>query len=46
MIFVFLFIAQIIVCANLCAYALTSSNFTRIVVEKYQRAVMQCKIIE
>ena len=36
MILVFSFIAQIIVCANVCTYALTSSNFTRLVVEKYQ----------
>ena len=36
MILVFLFIAQIIVCANLCTYALANSNFTQLVVEKYQ----------
>ena len=46
MILVFLFIAQTIVCANLYMYALTNSNFTRLIVEKYQWAVMQCKIIE
>ena len=43
MIWVFLFIAKIIVCANLCTYAFTNSNFTRLVIEKYQWAFMQCK---
>ena len=46
MILVFLFMAQIIVCANLWTYALTNSNFIRLVVEKYQWAIMQCKIIK
>ena len=36
MVLVFLFIAQIIVFANLCTYALTNSIFTRLAVEKYQ----------
>ena len=40
MILVFLFIAQITVCANEFTYALTNSNFTRQVVEKYQWAIM------
>ena len=46
MILIFLFIAQNIVCANLCTYALTNSNFTQLVVAKCQWAVMQCKITE
>ena len=36
MILVFLFIAQITVCANVYTYALTICNFTPLVVEKYQ----------
>ena len=41
MIFIFLFIAQIIVCANLCTYTLTNSNFTQLVVEQVaQRATI------
>ena len=34
MILMFLFMAQIIVCAKVFTYALTNSNFTRLVVEK------------
>ena len=34
MLLVFVFIAQIIVCAKLCTYALANNNFTRLVVEK------------
>ena len=34
MILAVLFVAQITVCANVFAYALTNSNFTRLAVEK------------
>ena len=37
---------QIIVGANVFTGALTNSKFTRLVVEKYQRATIQCKLIK
>ena len=45
MILVFLCIAKIIKGANVFTGALTNSKFTRLV-EKYQRATIQCKIIK
>ena len=44
MICVVLYIAQTIVGAN--TGALINSKFTRLVVEKYQLATIQCKIIK
>ena len=46
MILVFLCIAHIIVGANVFTVSLTNNKFTRLVVEKYQRATSQCKIIK
>ena len=46
MILIFLYIAQIIVGANVFTGALTNSRFTPLVVEKYQWATIQCKIIK
>ena len=46
MILVFLCIAKIIKGANVFTGASTNSKFTRLVVEKYQRATIQCKIIK
>ena len=43
MILVFLCIAQINVGANVFTGALTNNKFARLVVEKYQRATIQCK---
>ena len=42
----FSFIAQIIVGSNVFTATLTNSKFTRLVVEKYQWATIQCKIIK
>ena len=46
MIFVSLYIAQVIAGANVFTGALTNSKFTRLVVEKYQWANIQCKLIK